>query len=193
MDTTIIERGATVADLEAYPMDDGNRYELIDGEIHVSTTPHRVHQRVVRKLTYLLTAWDIDSTIGEAFPALGVIFDDENAVIPDLAWVSAERASEVWRIDDGKMHAAPDLAVEVLSEGSANEKRDRQDKLRMYDRFGVREYWIIDRFAQQVEVYRREGEQLRLAVQLGVADDLTSPLLPGFACPLRWLLGDSES
>jgi hypothetical protein len=42
-------------------------------------------------------------------------------------------------------------------------------------------------------VYRREGEQLRLAVQLGVADDLTSPLLPGFACPLRWLLGDSES
>lgn len=192
MDTTIIERGATVADLEAYPMDDGNRYELIDGEIHVSTTPHLVHQRIVRKLAAALTAWDMRDSLGEAFPASGVIFDDENAVIPDLVWVSAERAPSVIDMETGKMHAAPDLAVEVLSEGSANAKRDRQDKLRMYDRFGVVEYWIIDRFAQQVEVYRREGEQLRLAVQLGVADDLTSPLLPGFACPLRWLLGDSE-
>jgi Uma2 family endonuclease len=192
MDTTIIERGATIADLDAYPTDDGNRYELIDGEIHVSTTPHRVHQRIVRRLGAALTSWDMRDSMGEACPALGVIFDDENAAIPDLAWVSAERAPEVWRIDDGKMHAAPDLAVEVLSEGSANEKRDRQDKLRMYARFGVLEYWIIDRFEQQVDVYRREGEQLRLAVQLGVTDDLTSPLLPGFVCSLRWLLGDTE-
>jgi hypothetical protein len=41
-------------------------------------------------------------------------------------------------------------------------------------------------------VYRREGEQLRLAVQLGVADDLTSPLLPGFACSVAWLLGGEQ-
>jgi Uma2 family endonuclease len=192
MDTTIIERGATVADLDAYPTDDGNRYELIDGEIHVSTTPHLVHQRIIRKLSYLFTAWDVGSTLGEAFLALGVIFDDENAVIPDLAWVSAERAPSVIDMKTGKLHAAPDLAVEVLSEGSANEKRDRQDKLRMYARFGVIEYWIIDRFAQQVEVYRREGEQLRLAVQLGSDDDLTSPLLPEFTCSVAWLFGGEQ-
>jgi Uma2 family endonuclease len=192
MDTTIIERGATVADLDAYPTDDGNRYELIDGEIHVSTTPHLVHQRIVRRLGAALTSWDMHDSIGEAFLALGVIFDDENAVIPDLAWVSAERAPSVIDMKTGKLHAAPDLAVEVLSEGSANEKRDRQDKLRMYARFGVIEYWIIDRFAQQVEVYRREGEQLRLAVQLGSDDDLTSPLLPGFTCSVAWLFGGEQ-
>jgi Uma2 family endonuclease len=189
METTIALRGATVADLDTYP-DDGNRYELIDGEIHVSTTPHLVHQRIVRKLAAALTAWDMRDSLGEAFPASGVIFDDENAVIPDLVWVSAERAPAVIDMETGKLHAAPDLAVEVLSQGSANEKRDRQEKLHMYDRFGVREYWIIDRFQQQVEVYRRDPDQLRLVGQLGIVDDLTSPLLPGFTCSLRWLLGE---
>jgi Uma2 family endonuclease len=62
----------------------------------------------------------------------------------------------------------------------------------MYARFGVVEYWIIDRFAQQVAVYRREGEQLRLAVQLGSDDDLTSPLLPEFTCSVAWLFGGEQ-
>jgi Uma2 family endonuclease len=190
--TTIVERGATLEKLDQYPLDDGNRYELIDGDVHVSSTPHREHQRVVRKLAYLLTDWDVACTFGEAWVAAGVIFDDENSVIPDLVWVSTERAPIVWQIDDGKMHSAPDLAVEVLSQGSANEKRDRQEKLRMYERFGVDEYWIIDRFAQQIEVYRRERDRLRLTALLGVTDTLTSPLLPGFTCPVGWLLENGQ-
>jgi Uma2 family endonuclease len=62
----------------------------------------------------------------------------------------------------------------------------------MYERFGVDEYWIIDRFAQQIEVYRREGDKLRLTALLGVTDTLTSPLLPGFTCPVWWLLENGQ-
>jgi len=190
--TSIIERGVTIDQLADYPMDDGNRYELIDGELHVTTQPHLEHQKVIGRLYFQVMSWSMAQHMGEAILAPGVIFSDRDAVAPDLVWVSAERAPVVVNREDGKLHGAPDLVVEVLSQGSANERRDRETKLALYERFGVVEYWIVDRFARQVEVYRREGAQLRLAVQLGSDDDLTSPLLPGFTCAVGALLGGEQ-
>jgi Uma2 family endonuclease len=51
----------------------------------------------------------------------------------------------------------------------------------------VDEYWIVDRFARQVEVYRRDADQLVLAEVRGVDNDLTSPLLPNFVLPIASL------
>jgi Uma2 family endonuclease len=82
---------------------------------------------------------------------------------------------------DGKLHAAPDLAVEVLSPGSSNERRDREVKLKLYARRGVREYWIVDWQRRQIEVFRREDGVLQLSATLLEGDSLQSPLLPGFA------------
>ncbi|MCG8351471.1 MAG: Uma2 family endonuclease, partial [Chloroflexales bacterium] len=158
--TSGIERGVTIDQLAAYPMDDGNRYELIDGELHVTTQPHLEHQRIMRKLVYLLTAWDLRSGAGETHIAPGVIFSEQDAVAPDLVWVSAARAQAIAHQDDGKLHGAPELVIEVLSQGSANERRDRETKLTLYDRYGITEYWIVDRFARQVTVYRRETSRL---------------------------------
>jgi Uma2 family endonuclease len=186
MDTTVIEYGASLETLDQYPMDNGNRYELIDGDVHVTTQPHFRHQKIVSELGYALMAWSKQTRAGDVFPAPGVILSERNAVAPDLVWVRQDRL-HLFDDDDGKLHGAPDLAVEVLSDGSANEKRDRQDKLRLYDRFGVDEYWIVDRFARQVEVYRRDADQLVLAEVRGVDNDLTSPLLPGFVLPIESL------
>jgi Uma2 family endonuclease len=72
--------------------------------------------------------------------------------------------------------------VEVLSQGKANEDRDRLAKLKLYSTQGVQEYWIVDRVAQRVEVYRRSGAQLGLAATFLAADVSTSPLLPEFSC-----------
>jgi Uma2 family endonuclease len=121
------------------------------------------------------------------FPAPGVIFSEQDAVAPDLVWVSVERAPLVVNREDGKLHGAPDLVVEVLSQGSANERRDRETKLALYDRYGTPEYWIGDRFERQVDVYRRDTGSLSLVVQVQAAELLTSPLLPGFACPVKTL------
>ena len=86
---------------------------------------------------------------------------------------------------DGHLYAAPDLAIEVLSSGKANEDRDREVKLTLYSRRGVREYWIIDRFTRTIAVYRRTAAAaLELAATLTDRDTLTSPLLPGFALPV---------
>jgi Uma2 family endonuclease len=91
------------------------------------------------------------------------------------------------RDDAGHLRAAPELVVEVLSPGAANERRDREKKLALYSRQGVEEYWIVDWRARAVEVHRREGAALRLAATLRDDDQLTSPLLPGFACPISQL------
>jgi Uma2 family endonuclease len=192
METTVIEHGATLEKLARYPMDNGNRYELIDGDVHVTTQPHFRHQRIIHRLALALGNWNNASRAGEVQSAPGVILSERNAVAPDLVWVRQERL-HLFDDDDGKLHGAPDLAIEVLSDGSANEKRDRQDKLRLFDRFGVLEYWIVDRFARQVEVYRRETDQLVLAGVRGVDDDLTSPLLPGFVLPVESLFGEGSA
>ena len=107
----------------------------------------------------------------------------EDAVAPDLVWISKERLERAWGAD-GKLHAAPELVVEVLSPGETNEQRDREIKLSLYSRWGVLEYWIWDWRARSVEIYRREKASLRLVATLYNADTLTTPLLPGFSCPI---------
>lgn len=80
--------------------------------------------------------------------------------------------------------------VEVLSPGSANQRRDREIKLRLYGVQGVQEYWILDWPTRTVQVYRQGGGALRLTATLGEADTLESPLLPGCSCPLQQLFAD---
>jgi len=181
-------RQFTVADLENFP-DDGNRYEVIEGELYVTAAPHSDHQDVVYQISQAFGRWDPDRLQGWAIEGAGVIFAVTSGVIPDLVWVSAARAGAVL-IDpetgqrDGKLHAAPDLAVEVISPG--HEKEDRETKLTLYSRRGVREYWIVDRFRQTVEVYRRGTEaSLELVATLTMSDTITSPRLPGFALPVE--------
>jgi Uma2 family endonuclease len=118
-----------------------------------------------------------------------VIFAEDDDVAPDVVWVSKERLATALDAD-GKLHAAPDLAVEVLSPGSQNERRDRETKLKLYARRGVLEYWIVDWRRRQVEVYRHQQMTLHLIGTLREDDLLESPLLPGFAHPLRDLFDD---
>ncbi len=175
----------TVDDLARMP-EDGKLYELIEGEFHVSTQPHWHHQYAASKLFGALENWNEQSGLGVANCSPGVIFDIHDAVAPDVVWVSNERLPQVLG-DDGKLHAAPDLVVEVVSPGWQNEQRDRGTKLKLYSLRGVREYWIVDWQSQQVEVYRRSRAKLVQAATLLREDQLTSPLLPGFSCPVSKL------
>ncbi|MBU7582720.1 MAG: Uma2 family endonuclease [Nostoc sp. TH1S01] len=87
-----------------------------------------------------------------------------------------------WTDEAGHLTAAPELVVEVLSDGEKNQKGDRLAKLKLYSVQGVLEYWIFDRSEQKAEVYRREQGVLKLVATLYSQDELTSPLLPGFSC-----------
>ena len=181
-----ITRRYTSADLERLPNVEGTRYEIIDGELHVSKQPHWEHQYACHRAAYALERWNEQSEIGVVLPAPGLIFADDDDVAPDVVWISRERLAGA-KDDAGHLRMAPELVVEVLSPGSANERRDREVKLALYSRQGVEEYWIVDWRARAVQVYRRDGAVLRPIATLSSDDVLTSPLLPGFACPVSSL------
>jgi Uma2 family endonuclease len=173
----------TSADLESMP-DDGKRYEIIDGELYVSRQPDYRHQRVCARFVYLLAAWDDQADKGEVSVAPGLIFAEDDDVAPDVVWVSIARRT-IALSKDGKLHAAPELVIEVLSPGSADRHRDREAKLKLYSRRGVEEYWIADWQLRIIEVYRRKHAQLELMATLHEGDILDSPILPGFSCTVE--------
>ncbi len=176
----------TIHDLESFPVEEGKRYEIVEGELIVSTQPHWRHQQTCGRIFGALDHWAWENKNGEASLAPGLLFDDENAVAPDVVWVSGERLPDILG-EDGKLHGSPDLAIEVLSPGSKNERRDRESKLRLYSRQGVREYWVADWREKRLEIYRRENATLKLVATLLADDELTSPLLPGFKAAVAQL------
>lgn len=175
----------TSADLEFMP-DDGKRYEIIEGELYVSKQPTTEHQYACTRLCRFLDEWNDQANQGVVLVAPGLIFAEDDDVVPDVIWISRERLAHA--IDQaGHLHVAPELAIEVLSLGVVNERRDRQIKLKLYSRRGVQEYWIVDGMRKQVEVYRREQGALMLVATLYAQDTLQTPLLPGFTCPIARL------
>ncbi|MDZ8139097.1 MAG: Uma2 family endonuclease [Nostoc sp. DedQUE04] len=175
----------TIHDLEVLPENEWTRYEIINGELFVTRTPHRRHQQVCGKIFRQLDVWSDSSGLGETIVAPGVIFSQADSVIPDVVWVSRERLVQI-EDEAGHLTGAPELVIEVLSPGKQNELRDKEAKLKLYSVQGVREYWIVDCFTKQVEVYRREKAQLVLVATLLGDDEITSPLLPGFCCSIRF-------
>ncbi len=84
---------------------------------------------------------------------------------------------------------ASGLGEASINPGVQNERRDKIAKLKLYASRGVQEYWITDWRLQQVEVYRRENATLKLMATLLSNDELISPLLPGFTCPVARFFG----
>ncbi|MGB3292904.1 MAG: Uma2 family endonuclease [Phormidesmis sp.] len=84
----------------------------------------------------------------------------------------------------GHLTAAPELIIEILSPGEKNEQRDKEVKLKLYSRYGVQEYWIVNWRLKTLSVYRRRNGQLQLIGTLLGEDSLTSPLLPEFSMPI---------
>ncbi|HEX8685118.1 MAG TPA: Uma2 family endonuclease, partial [Pyrinomonadaceae bacterium] len=163
--TTNIAPLLTTDDLTALPDDDGNTYELIEGELIVSGMPTLTHQRVISNLLHIVKSYLDEHPVGEVFATPGVIFDRHNAVIPDLVFLTNEQLERVGA--EPHIRLAPALAVEVVSPGRENARRDRVRKLRVYGRFGVGEYWVADPEARTVEIYRPGGGALALAATVG--------------------------
>lgn len=181
----------TSKDLDWLPAVEGIRYEIVDGDLYVSKQPHWHHQYSAGRIERRLHDWNDRTGIGIALTVPGLVFSEENDVIPDVVWISRSRLAAVADAA-GHLREAPELVVEVLSLGRENERRDREVKLGLYGRQGVQEYWIVDWRQRAVEVYRRlDGNLTRVATLTG-DDVLTTPLLPGFACPLGELWAPSR-
>lgn len=130
---------ATIADLANTP-DDGQRYELIDGEIVVSPAPTWAHQQVVGRLYRRIVSWVEDRSLGEvAVAPVDVVLSTSVSVQPDLVYVST---ANLINPRDGRYYGTPDLAVEVIS--PTNQSYDTVTKLFGYAQAGIPEYWLVD-------------------------------------------------
>jgi Uma2 family endonuclease len=179
-----VEPLLTNKDLECLP-DDGNRYELIEGELYVSTAPDLIHQRALGKLYFSFASFLIKNPVGEILFGPGVILSDYDGVIPDLVYLSNERRDEI--ASGARIFGSPNLVIEIVSPGMQNAERDRKLKLRLYRKYGVEEYWIVDPRVRAVEVYRTEDEGLKLFTTFVSDEAITTPLLPGFTCAVKEL------
>lgn len=156
------------------------RYELIEGELLMVPSPSWTHQTILKRLFSILDAYVTEHRLGEVrFAPLDVILSEEDVVQPDLLFLSKDRLGLV---TERGVRGAPDLVVEVLSEASS--ERDRTLKRKVYAKYGVREYWIVDPGARTIEVAGLGPGGLSTLQVYPVGTTFRSPLLEGFELPL---------
>ena len=160
--------------------DDGKRYELIHGEVHLTPSPTTKHQCVLQNLSSSLGPFVIKNGLGEVWTApLDVRLSPDTAVQPDLIFISNSRAKI---IKENYIDGAPDLVVEILSPSTA--AHDRATKLALYAKAGVPEVWLLDPHAKTVEVLKLQGKKYVLDAALAGDQKLTSSQFPGWELPL---------
>lgn len=174
----------TYDDFLLFP-DDGKRHEIIDGEHYVTPSPNLRHQELVGRL-YLSIGNHLAASpgLGRLFLApLDVVLSYHDVVEPDLLFIAGDQPEIM---TEKNIQGPPALVVEVISKSTR--KKDAQIKRRLFERTGVREYWLVDPELDLVQVLRpTAAKKLSRVSELSAEDDamLTTPLLPGWQLSMR--------
>lgn len=158
-------------------MPSGERYELVEGDLRKMTpAPSVFHQKVSGRIEKALRHWVENRDLGEVYDApIDVVLSEHNVVQPDILYVSLERLGI---IKEACIRGAPDLVIEILSPSTA--ELDQVTKRRIYGRYGVREFWIVDPDGHSIEVAAHNGRELATVQVYPLGTTLESPLLDGF-------------
>ena len=178
----------TYDDLLELP-EDRLRHELIDGEHFVTPAPSLRHQAIVLNIGSSLLAHVRARGLGRVFVApLDVLFSKIDVVEPDVLFVGRARQKDVLRKEH--LVGAPDLVVEVGSKWTR--RRDETIKQKLYEKFAVPEYWIVNPVSNRITVFRLGDAMYAMTQQLSLeaGDVLTTPLLPGLEMPLADIFED---
>lgn len=174
----------TYEDYVLFP-DDGRRHELIDGDHYVTPSPITKHQKISGNLFGSLFIYINETKSGQLLLApMDVVLSDLDVVQPDLLFISNKKDSI---ITEKNIQGAPDLAVEILSDSSR--KTDEIIKRKLYERYHVGEYWIIDPELETIKIYRLTDQRYARTAELSTEthDTLTTPLFPNWALLLSAL------
>jgi Uma2 family endonuclease len=146
----------TRADLERLP-DDGNKYEVIHGELLVSPAPRPAHERIIHALRRALEVFCDREQIGHVYDGKPAFVTRDSEVLPDIV----VRQTVVPPPDRWDDEPTPLLIVEVLSESTR--RTDLIRKRAFYIESGIPEYWIVDGEARTIQVVRAEGDRIETA------------------------------
>jgi len=151
METLINIPHKTVKDYLLLP--EGAPYQLINGQLIMSPAPKRSHQKLAIRIGALILSHCDKTQVGEVYISpFDVYLDDENVVQPDICFIAQANLSIL--TEDGAQ-GAPDMVVELLS--PSNAYYDVRAKLQLYEKFGVKEYFIVDPADNMVVAYQLAG------------------------------------
>ncbi len=178
----------TYADWEKLPAD-GNRYEVIDGVLYMSTAPSYFHQYIVLQLVRHIGIPAEDRRLARVgFAPIGVLMPGCDPVQPDFVIVLAANAAI---IHDRRIHGTPDLIVEILS--PSNRAYDEQVKLQAYARAGLPEYAIVDPVSRTLRHYRLHSSGQYAPLQVyDQTQTLEFDCLPGLSQPVGALFAGAQ-
>ena len=172
--TTIdYQQNYTVKEYSELP--EGAPFQLIQGKLIYMPSPYVIHQRVLGRLHVKVFNYVEENELGEVhFAPLDVHFDEENVFQPDLLFVSVGRKDIIQNFIQG----APDLVVEILSKGI--KKVDEEEKMKVYGKHNVLEYWMIHPVKKWVKVFENENGAMVESVVLEEEGSFESKAIEGF-------------
>ena len=173
----------TYKDYAQWPEEE--RWELIDGIAYAQATPTRDHQRISRELLFYLTAFFRGQDCEPFHAPFSVVLPEKNqqrqdartVVEPDLVVICDQS-----RLHKHGYEGSPELIIEILSPSTSS--KDMITKRLLYERHGVKEYWIVDPVHRIVTAYRLEGAKFTAFEHFSHKDTLTTSLFPGLAINL---------
>jgi len=181
--TTTESRLTTYDDYRHLP-DDGTQYQIIKGRLYMTPAPTTIHQRILLNLIRVLDPFVENKNLGEILIApVDVVLSMTDVVQPDLVFVAKERLNIITKKN---IVEAPDLVVEILSEHTKT--IDRQNKMELYEKYDVNEYWIVDPDANMIEQFIRVKETFELQATVKDQQELTSQVIDGLSFPVNEVL-----
>jgi len=161
--------------------EDGKRYEVINGEFIMVAAPSTFHQSVLINLVNDLKNFLNREKVGKVFCApIDVKLSDRNVVQPDIIFVSQNNSNI---ITENNVEGTPDLIIEILSPGTAY--HDLIEKKEIYERFDVKEYWIVDPKKQRIEIYQNINQRFELNQRIELEGTVESLVIKGFKISLE--------
>jgi Uma2 family endonuclease len=150
--------------------------EIINSEIYMSPTPNSKHQEISGELEFLLMLFIKKNKAGKIFHApMDVILDKHNVVQPDILFIANENIKIITR---KCIEGVPNLVIEIISPSSYY--RSQVEKKDLYERFGVKEYWIIDPANKVIEIFTLQESKYVLHAFIAEEGKVSSALLQGF-------------
>lgn len=159
-------------------------FQLINGDLVMSPSPTSYHQILSARLFRVIDAYLEKNNFGGIclYSPIDVVLDDENIFQPDIIYISAERKKELLQ---DRIMGAPDLIIEILSPSTAY--YDLKQKKDFYERFGVKEYLIVDPLRHDAEVYNLVNNVFELTQKEKQNGIISLTTLPGLQIDLQKL------
>jgi Uma2 family endonuclease len=163
----------TYADYQKLP--ESEPCQLIGGELIMSPAPTLYHQQIIGNIFSALREYVIQKKLGKIFfSPVDVYLDNENIFQPDIVFISTERSSI---LDEQKINGAPDVVIEILSPSTAY--YDLKKKKEIYEKYGVKEYWIVDPMEKTIDLLVHENGIFVTKGRAAINQTISSMVIPG--------------